>query len=107
MSGGGSAVKLFISPDELRKSSFKLGKSVVESGFNPNFMVALWRGGTPIGCHVHEYLKRFGNSTSVDHFPIRTSRYDGVDSVKEKVSIHGLECGEIFFFISHRLCLTS
>lgn len=79
-------MKKFITPDELRKGSFDLAKQVVDDGFRPDFMVALWRGGAPIGCYVHEYLKYKGINT--DHIAIRTSRYTGIDQVKEEIEVH-------------------
>jgi len=80
--------KKFISPDELRLQSFKLAQRVVSSGFNVTFLVALWRGGAPIGCYVHEYLKYKGNNA--DHIAIRTSRYTGIGSCNEEVIVHNL-----------------
>lgn len=68
--------KLFISPESLRLDSYKLAAQVARD-FNPDFIVAIWRGGAPIGCHVHEFLKRVG--LRPDHISIRTSRYTGID----------------------------
>lgn len=82
------ASKLFISPDQLRSLSFALAAQVKE---HPTFLIPLWRGGTPIGCYVHEFLKRRG--AQCDHIPIRTSRYQGQEGQKE-VRVHGL--GYIF-----------
>ena len=79
-------MKKFITCDELRRGSFDLARKVVEDGFKPDFMVALWRGGAPIGCYVHEYLKYKGIET--DHIAIRTSRYTGIDQVKETIEVH-------------------
>ena len=49
--------KLYISPDEIRKDSYALGAKLFKDDFHPDFMVALWRGGAPIGCFIHEFLK--------------------------------------------------
>ena len=51
-------------------------------------MVALWRGGTPVGICVHEILK--WKKIPCDHIAIRTSRYTGVDLANEEVVIHNL-----------------
>jgi hypothetical protein len=51
-------------------------------------MVAVWRGGAPIGCCVHEYLKYFNIQT--DHIAIRTSRYNGIDTANSVVTVHNL-----------------
>lgn len=80
--------KYFISPSELRLNSFELAQKVVRSGFKPKFLVALWRGGAPIGCYVHEFLKYKGIHS--DHIAIRTSRYQGIDQTMEEVIVHNL-----------------
>ncbi len=79
---------MYITPDQLRRESFALGMQVVRSGFRPDFLVALWRGGAPIGCFVHELLKWKG--INADHIAIRTSRYTGIDKAGEgsEVAVH-------------------
>ena len=81
-------MKLFISPDTLRIDSYKLAAQVIESGFKPDFMVALWRGGSTIGICIHELLKYCGIPT--DHIAIRTSRFTGIDKASEEVAVHNL-----------------
>merc|ERR1711916_247476 len=78
--------KQYITPDELRRDSYALGAKVLKDGFKPDVMVALWRGGAPIGCFIHELLKWKGLNT--DHVAIRTSRYTGIDTVGEGVKVH-------------------
>ena len=81
-------MKRFVSPDELRKDSYLLGTKVIESKFRPDFMVALWRGGSTIGICIHELLKYCGIPT--DHIAIRTSRFTGIDTGSEEVAVHNL-----------------
>lgn len=81
--------KLHISPESLRIDSFKLGNKIIESNFGPDFMVALWRGGAPIGCFVQELLKYCNVNT--DHIAIRTSKYSGVDQANSNVVVHNLK----------------
>lgn len=81
-------MKHYIQPEDLRRDSFELAMKVVEDGYKPDFMVALWRGGAPIGCYVHELLKYKGIKT--DHIAIRTSRYTGIDQAAEKVKVFNL-----------------
>ncbi len=81
-------MKQFISPDSIRKDSYRLASKIIADDFRPDYMVAIWRGGAPIGCHVHEYLKYFNIQT--DHIAIRTSRYNGVDSANNTVTVHNL-----------------
>ena len=52
--------KLFIQADELLQDSFKLAWQVYESGYRPNYIVGVWRGGAPIGIAVQEFLDVLG-----------------------------------------------
>ncbi len=81
-------MKHFISPDSIRIDSYTLASKIIADDFKPDFMVAIWRGGAPIGCHVHEYLKYFDIQT--DHIAIRTSRYSGIDTANNTVTVHNL-----------------
>lgn len=81
-------IKHYVQPNELRTDSFRLAAQIVNSGFRPDFMVCLWRGGAPVGCYVHEFLKYKG--MKVDHIAIRTSKYTGIDQSNSTVEIHNL-----------------
>jgi hypothetical protein len=80
--------KIFIQPAELLRDSFHLGAKILESGFFPDYIVAIWRGGTPIGIAVQELLDYAGIET--DHISIRTSYYTGIEKTSDKVQVHGL-----------------
>jgi len=82
------AEKKFISAGELLRDSFILGKKILESDFRPDFIVGIWRGGTPVGIAVQELLDYAGIAT--DHVAIRTSYYQGIESTAESVQVHGL-----------------
>lgn len=82
------STKRFISAESLKLDSYRLAKNVLMSGFKPDYMIALWRGGAPVGCYIHEFLKKCG--CKPDHICIRTSRYHGVDQASETVQIHNL-----------------
>ena len=79
--------KLYISAQGLLEDAFRLGAKVLESGFRPSFIVAIWRGGVPIGMAVQEMLDYHGIQT--DHIAIRTSSYSGIDGRAPTVRIHG------------------
>ena len=70
-------------------SSLSLAEKIFESGFKPDFIVAIWRGGTPVGIVIQELYEYFGIST--DHIAIRTSYYSGLNEVRNDVRVHGLE----------------
>ena len=80
--------KLYISSEDLLLDSFKLGAEVVKSGFRPSFILALWRGGAPIGIAVQEILDFFGVKT--DHIAIRTSSYSKSHERSDDIRVHGL-----------------
>ena len=80
--------KYFISAQELLDDSFKLGEKILKSGFIPNFMVGIWRGGTPVGIAIQEFLDYNGIQT--DHIAIRTSAYVAIDQQARQIQVHGL-----------------
>ena len=80
--------KHYISAQQLLDDSFELGVKILESGFKPNFIVGVWRGGTPVGIAIQELLSYFGNES--DHIAIRTSLYTGIDQQASEVRVHGL-----------------
>ena len=80
--------KLFIQADELLRDSFKLAWQVYESGYRPNYIIGVWRGGAPIGIAVQEFLDVLGVSS--DHIAIRTSHYKGIDERESQVQVYGL-----------------
>jgi len=80
--------KLFIQADELLSDSFKLAWKVYESGYRPNYIIGVWRGGAPIGIAVQEFLDVLGVPS--DHIAIRTSHYKGMGDRDSKVEVYGL-----------------
>ena len=48
--------KLFIKSEDLLKDSFQLAWNVYKSGYAPNYIIGVWRGGAPIGIAVQEFL---------------------------------------------------
>ena len=80
--------KLFIKSDVLLKDSFQLAWNVYESGFEPNYIIGVWRGGAPVGIAVQEFLNVLGIKS--DHVAIRTSYYSGIDQRNKEVQIYGL-----------------
>jgi hypothetical protein len=81
--------KLFISPDELLRDSFELARMILRSGLRPTFLVAMWRGGAPIGIAVQEVLEYHG--IHADHIPIRTSAYTGIANETPVVRVHATD----------------
>ncbi len=84
----------FVAADDLLRESFQLAANIYEEGFEPDFLVGLWRGGSAVGIAVQEGLDYFGIKT--DHIAIRTS-YSGARAYSQMVSkadairVHGLQ----------------
>ena len=85
--------KTFVNADDLLLDSFQLARNIYESGFQPDFLVGLWRGGSAVGIAVQEGLDHFGIKT--DHIAIRTSyrgqsSYSAMVDRAESIRAHGL-----------------
>lgn len=86
--------KTFVNANDLLLDSFRLATQIHRSGFRPDFLVGLWRGGSAVGIAVQEGLDHFGIPT--DHIAIRTS-YSGQAKYAEMVDeagsirVHGLQ----------------
>ena len=80
--------KVYITAQELLEDSFRLAHQIYEDGFHPEFIVGIWRGGTPVGIAVQEYFE-FKN-VETDHISVRTSSYYGIDKQAKKIRVHGL-----------------
>lgn len=81
--------KEFITPEELLRYSCLLARNILDSGYRPDFIAALWRGGTSPGMVVQEFLEY--HHVATDHIAIRTKRYEGIDKANNKTEVYGLE----------------
>lgn len=80
--------KVYLTAQGLLNDSFALAKQVLDSGFEPTFIIAVWRGGAPIGIAVQEYLEYHDIQTN--HIAIRTASYSGIDNQAREVKVFGL-----------------
>ncbi len=80
--------KQYLSAQQLLEDSFRLGADVIADGFEPTIMIAIWRGGVPMGIAIQELLAWYGIET--DHIAIRTSSYTGIDGQAHEIRIHGM-----------------
>lgn len=81
--------KYLITANELLLDSFRLAEQIYQSGFRPHFIVGVWRGGSPVGIAVQEFLEYAG--VPADHIAIRTSSYYGIDQQSKEIRVHGLD----------------
>jgi len=86
--------KQFINSEQLLLDSYRLSMQIFDSGFRPDFIVGLWRGGSPVGIAVQDCLDYLGIKT--DHISVRTS-YRGLESYQEMIDnfasirVHGTQ----------------
>ena len=80
--------KRYLDAQQLLEDGMSLGMEVFNSGFHPTFIVAIWRGGAPIGIAVQEVLQLQG--IKADHIAIRTSSYQGIDGRAGEVHVYSM-----------------
>ena len=80
--------KIYIQAQDLLEDSFRLADAVKSDGFEPTFIVALWRGGAPIGLAIQEFFAYHGVET--DHILVRTQSYSGIENQSDQVVIYGI-----------------
>lgn len=80
--------KVYITASSLLQDSFRLAAKIYNSGFVPDFIVGIWRGGTPVGIAIQEYFEYVGVNT--DHIAVRTSAYVGIGERARSIRVHGL-----------------
>jgi hypoxanthine phosphoribosyltransferase len=82
-------VKTYITANDLLADSFRLAAKIHASEFRPDFLIGVWRGGTPVAIAIHEFLDYTG--VECDHIAIRTSSYTGIGQQDSHVQLIGLE----------------
>lgn len=55
---------------------FRLARRIWDDGYRPDYLIALWRGGTPPGIAIHEYFRYRGEDPY--HTAIRTQSMEAV-----------------------------
>jgi hypoxanthine phosphoribosyltransferase len=86
--------KQYIDEEAVLNDAYRLAVKIFESGYRPDFIVGVWRGGSTVGIYVQECLQYLGVAT--DHIAIRTS-YRGMDDylarldTGREIRVHGLQ----------------
>jgi len=68
--------KIYISANEYLTDSFRLARQILDSGWQPEDLIALWRGGAPVGVAVHEFLHYHGLRPR--HRVLKCQSYTGI-----------------------------
>ena len=77
------AVKKYLTADVCLRDAWRLASAIRGSGWRPDWLVGLWRGGTPTAIAVHEFFKATG--WNVRHLPLKCWSYTGIGESSEKV----------------------
>jgi hypoxanthine phosphoribosyltransferase len=81
-------MKKYLDAQCLLEDSFRLAAKVYRSGFRPSFIVAVWRGGAPMGIAMQELLAYRGIHS--DHITVRTSSYHDIDQQSSSVQVFSM-----------------
>jgi len=68
--------KLFVTANGLVRDSFVLARRIYDSGYRPEALLVIWRGGTPVGIVIHEFLRHKGIETY--HAVVKSESYVGI-----------------------------
>ena len=75
--------KFYLDAREYLRDMWRLARQILDSGWRPDVLLALWRGGAEVGVAVHEYLKVHGLSPK--HMPIKCFSYTGIGTSEAEV----------------------
>jgi uncharacterized protein len=80
--------KMYLSAQQLLEDSLHLACQVLESGYKPDLIAGVWRGGAPVAIAIQETLALAG--MACDHIAIRAASYTGINQ-RTTVKVDGLE----------------
>jgi len=81
--------KLYLDARDFLCDTWRLGRMVLDSGWTPDVLIALWRGGATPGVVIHEFLKIHG--MSMRHMPVKCSCYTGIGTAEDTVKFEYAE----------------
>lgn len=71
----------YLSANAYLEDIWRLAASVKASGWKPDLLVALWRGGAPVGVAMHEFFRTAG--WEMRHAPLVAACYGGIEKPGE------------------------
>lgn len=81
--------KIYISANDYLRDSFRLARLILDSGWQPDDLIALWRGGAPVGVSVHEFLYYHGLRPR--HRVLKCQSYTGIQSRQHDVAFENAD----------------
>ncbi len=82
----------YLSANEYQRDMWRLAAEIKASGWKPDFLVGLWRGGAPVAIAVHEFFRVTG--WDVKHIPLKCWSYTGIGQNAGRV---GFMLGDAIF----------
>lgn len=70
------AGKVYITADQQCRDSFAFARKIWDTGYRPDLLIGLWRGGTPIAISVHEFFVYKGHACA--NLPVKCASYAGM-----------------------------
>ena len=70
------AKKHYLSANDYQRDMWRLAAKIRTSGWRPDFLVGLWRGGAPAAIAVHEFFRATG--WDIKHVPLKCASYTGI-----------------------------
>lgn len=68
--------KRYLDGNSYLRDIWSLASIVSRSSWRPDVIVALWRGGAPVGVAMHEFFAAAGRDTK--HIPLKCASYTGI-----------------------------
>ena len=75
--------KVYLDAQTYLRDGWRLARQILDSGWRPEALLALWRGGAAVGAAVHEFLKVKG--LSLRHMPVKCASYTGIGTSQAEV----------------------
>ena len=75
--------KVYLDAQTFLRDGWRLARQILDSGWRPDVLLALWRGGAAVGAAVHEFLKVKG--LSLRHMPLKCASYTGIGQSQSEV----------------------
>ena len=75
--------KYYLDAQDFLRDIWRLARQVMDSTWQPDYLIGLWRGGAEVGVAVHEFLKAHGISPR--HMPVKCFSYTGIDQSDAEV----------------------
>jgi hypoxanthine phosphoribosyltransferase len=82
--------KTYLRANTYLEDIWRLASAVARSGWKADALVALWRGGAPVGVAVHEFLRHVGG-WKLQHMALKCYSYSGIGEASDEVVFEGLE----------------